>query len=374
MSGLVDYVLWRGDVSFSVSPFNKIDALIFSQLVYLNFKGIVPETFDEAVELSQFSEDKIDKKIEKKLAKKLGPYINPENLTLLKVCADSKRFASLKLTAFRDIYSKKNCEQFAAFTVQGKDFSCVCYRGTDETIIGWKEDFALGYMDCIPSQTDALEYLSEAMSKLKGKMILSGHSKGGNNAMYAAFKIADADKKRITSIYNFDGPGFIREILDSSAFKKIAGKIHSVYPECSIVGMFFEHPDNYEIAESSRHIVMQHDPFSWEILGTSFVNKEDFEDESVFFYKTFNKWYSGLSKEQMKSVTDKMFGVILNTGVETLSDMEKDPLHHSGKILNELLKMESKDRRDILNLAKMFIKSGKGNFPLFENFKLSLKS
>ncbi len=374
MSGLVDYVLWRGDVSLAYSPFNKIDALVFSQITYLNFKGILPESFSESVDLKYFNEKILDKKTEKKLKKNLGPYISPDTFTLLKLCAASVRYGDLKITGFRDIFSKKNCEQFSAFTVSGKNFNCVCFRGTDESIIGWEEDFALSYCDVIPSQTDALEYLKDAMTELKGKFILTGHSKGGNVGMYAAYNVPDKFKKRILTVYNFDGPGFKKEILESEDFKKIEDKIYSVYPGCSIVGMFFEHPKYFEIADSNRHIVMQHDPFTWGIQGNSFINQDKFEDESVFFYKTFNKWYLELSKEQMKSVTERMFGIILNTGVEKLSDIEKDPIVNSAKILNELLKIDFKERHEVLKLVNMFLKAGKGNFPLFESFKPSFSS
>ena len=374
MADLIDYVLWRGDVSLKYSPFNKVDALVFSQLSYLNWKGIIPDSFSESVELKVLAELLQDKKVEKKLIKNLGPYINPDTFKLLKLTALSERFKNLTLSGFRDIYSKRYCEQFAAFTVSGIGFNCVCYRGTDETVIGWKEDFELSYMDVIPSQTDALKYLEDSMKSLKGKFYISGHSKGGNNAMYAAINCSDSNKKRISAVYNFDGPGFHRDILESSDYKKVEKKIHSVYPECSIVGMFFEHTDQYEIAESNRHIVMQHDPFSWGITANGFVNKNQFEDESVFFYKTFNQWYAELSRDQLKNITDKMFGIILNTGVETLSDMEKDRLHNSAEILKELLKVDSKDRREVLKIANMFLKAGKGNFPLFDSFKPSFGS
>lgn len=374
MAGLVDYVVWRGDVSLENSPFNVVDALVFSQITYLNLKDFVSESFLDSVELSKMSPIINDKKSVRKLKKHLGPYISPDTYTLLKLCSESKRYGSLKIGGFREVFDKKKCEQFAAFTVSGKNFNCVCYRGTDESIMGWQEDFALSYSDFIPSQIDALEYLKDAMVSLKGKFILSGHSKGGNIAMYSAINGSDKMKKRISNVFNFDGPGFSKEILKSENYQKVSEKIYSVYPECSIVGMFFYHSDKFEIAESSERIVMQHDPFSWSVTPFGFVNKKNFDDESVFFYKTFNKWYAELSLDEIKNVTEKMFGIIYKSGIETLSDMENDKLHNSAKILNELMKIDFKERHEVLKLVSLFLKAGKGNFPLFESFKPSFSS
>lgn len=368
MAGLIDYVFWRGDISFESSPFNKVDALIFSQISYLNLKDFIPEGFDEEMVLEDFASF-VDVRAQKKLKKTLGPLINPETFDLLMAVSKSERFGKLKLCGFRDIFSKKNCEQFCAFTVKGKGWNCICFRGTDETVIGWKEDFYLGCMDQIPAQKDALIYLGDALDSLKGKFYVAGHSKGGNEAMYVAINATPKQKKKITKVFNFDGPGFVREIIESENFKSVSDKIVSIYPECSIVGMIFHHPSNYDIVESSEFIVMQHDAFSWNILGTDFVKKDKFKDESVFFHATFNQFYSEMSRQQMKSITDKMFGLLLNAGVRTLDDIEEDMLQVSAKVIYELYQLESHERHEIKKVAGMFLKAGKGNFPLFNSFK-----
>jgi len=371
MAGILDYVTWRGDISLDYSPFNKIDALIFSQISYLNLKEFIPESFDEEVPLENFSVF-VDLKSEKKLKKTLGPLINPEIYNLLIEAARSERFGELRLCGFREFYSKKNCEQFCAFTVRGKGWNCVCFRGTDDTIIGWKEDFYLGCLDQIPSQKHALEYLSDAMNSLKGKFYTAGHSKGANEAMYVAINALPKQKKRIVNVFNFDGPGFVKEVIESENFKSVSDKIISVYPECSIVGMIFYHPEKFDIVESSEFIVMQHDAFSWNLCGNDFVKKDEFEEESVFFHSTFNQFYSEMSRQQMKDITDKMFDLFLNAGVRTLGDIDKEKLQVSAKVIHGLHQLSGSERKEILNVAGLFLKAGKGNFPLFNSFKPSL--
>ena len=371
MADLIDYVTWRADVTFDYSPFNKIDALIFSQISYLNLKGFVPEDFDDEITLEDFASF-VDVRAQKKLKKTLGPLINPETFDLLMAASKSERFGKLKLCGFRDIFSKKNCEQFCAFTVKGKGWNCICFRGTDETIIGWKEDFYLGCMDQIPAQKDALDYFTDALDSLKGKFYVAGHSKGGNEAMYVAINATLKQKKKISKVFNFDGPGFVKETMESENYKNISDKILSVYPECSIVGMIFHHPSNFDIVESSEFIVMQHDAFSWNIMGNDFVKKDKFKDESIFFHATFNQFYAAMSRQEMKNITDKLFDLFLNTGCRTLDDIDDDKLQVSAKVLYELYQLDSRDRKEIKKMAGMFLKAGKGNFPLFNSFKPSI--
>lgn len=371
MNNFLDYLKWRGDLSFEKSPFNKIDALILSQISYLNFKGLIPESFNESILISDFSE-MFDSRFEKKLKKYLGTLINQETYDLLVECSRSERFGSLKLCGFRDFYSKKKCEQFAAFTVVNKDWNCVCFRGTDNTIIGWKEDFYLGCVDETFSQKDAVEYFTDATESCKGNFYIAGHSKGGNEALYTAVNSSSKDKKRILKVFNFDGPGLPLKVLNSKEFAQVADRIESVYPECSIVGMIFYHPEKIEIVESSQFLVMQHDAFSWNILGTDFIRKENFEDESVFFHATFNEFYENLTWEEMKLITDKMFGILLSTGCKTLDELDDDKIQNSLKIISELTKLDKADRHEIKKLSNIFIKAGKGNFPLFNSFKFSM--
>lgn len=368
MATIIDYVKWRGDIPFEVSPFNKIDALIFTQISYLSLGDYVPGDFSESVTLEELVK-KIPEKRIMHLMDGLGYFINKGCSDILFLCAKSKRFSKIKLTAYRDIFSLQKEEQFAAMTFLLDDISVVTYRGTDETIIGWKEDFNLGYMDEVPAQSDAVAYFREALEKLPGKMILTGHSKGGNEALYASIRCSDSEKERIQKVYNFDGPGLSKEILESEDYRKVEERILSVYPECSIVGMIFNHPPKFEIAKSDEFIVMQHDAFSWEVLGTEFVLQEDFTEESRFFHKTFNEWKESLPPDQIKEFVDTIFGVILNTGATSVNDFNDEKLQYSAKTVHEMHKVDFKKRIEILKVANMFLKAGKGNFPLFDVFK-----
>lgn len=41
MANIMDYMDWRGDLSFEADEFNEVDNLILAQLAYVDFEGIV---------------------------------------------------------------------------------------------------------------------------------------------------------------------------------------------------------------------------------------------------------------------------------------------------------------------------------------------
>ncbi|MBQ4347238.1 MAG: DUF2974 domain-containing protein, partial [Firmicutes bacterium] len=81
------------------------------------------------------------------------------------------------------------------------------FRGTDHSLVGWKENFNMSYEDVVPSQRDAMYYLDKMAQEYKGNIRLGGHSKGGNLAIYAAAHCRVKVRERIFAIYNNDGPG-----------------------------------------------------------------------------------------------------------------------------------------------------------------------
>ncbi|MCF0242525.1 MAG: DUF2974 domain-containing protein, partial [Treponema sp.] len=281
----------------------------------------------------------------------------------------SKRFRNVLASGYWDILDGTKPEQFAAITFSYKRTNLVSFRGTDDTLIGWKEDCILAYASEIPSQLEAVKYLEEAMKKCGGDFILAGHSKGGNEAVYAAMHSDKSRRKRIRTVYNFDGPGFKDDVFNSAEYKCISNKIHSVYPECSFVGMIFNSTDNYEISESSEKIVMQHDPMSWNVYGTDFVHKDDFSKESRLFKNTFNEWTGELTGEQIIEFTEILFKVIGATGAKSTKDLEVNRIQKSAKIVHELASLDRKKREGLWKMIRMFMKIGRGYFPMLDIFR-----
>ncbi len=359
MANIQDYINWRGDLTFSNSDFSRIDALILCQITYLNFDGLLSDyDFTENVSLFDLAQRFKNAK-DFKTRKDTGLLINKNTASFFLKLAETVRFKDIKITGYTSKIDLAIEEQFAAATYilpDGKIF--ICYRGTDDSIVGWKEDFNLAIEEEVPAQKDAVEYLKNAAKSLKGKLMIGGHSKGGNLAIYACAKCENKIKSRITCIYNNDGPGFYSSRVNSPEFQEIKEKINSSYPRFSIVGMLFEHVGKQNFVESDETGIMQHDPFSWHILGSDFVLLENNDDASKFFHNTFNEWIKTISPEQREVFVDTIFKVIESTDAKTNTELESNLAKNSVKILRTINRLDPEMRKICRKTIIEFLKAG----------------
>ena len=365
MADFFDYLEWRGDLSFESAPFNKIDALLLSQISYSLFDGVVPSDFKERKTFSQVAKDfaalpDYEERIN------IGFLINKRCSELMFKTAESERFRNIELCGFRSIYCEKNVEQFAALTfiIDGKPV--IAIRGTDDTIVGWKEDFNIAWLPQIPAQKDALEYFAEAAEELKGDFVMVGHSKGGNLVINTAVNCGNKLQRRIDKVYNFDGPGFAKDFFETDSYKAVEDRIYSFYPEFSVVGMIFHHPNFYEIVKSDGFAFWQHDPMLWQISGKEFVNAGEFTDESKIFYNAFNEWIDKLDVEQKKNFVDTMFCILEASGAKTNNEIEKDALKCTAKMLAAYAEMDKERKKELRNILGMFKDVIADDIPIFK--------
>ena len=220
---LIDYLEWRGDLPFSKSAFCDVDALILCQLSYLDFDGLLSADFSKKTSVKDlWAAFKSSPDFKKRCD--LGALISQRTVRLLELCAASARFGKLFMSGYVSKIDLQNEEQFSAVAFFEKPRSAnpfVAFRGTDDTIVGWKEDFNLAIEESVPAQRDALAYLEGAAKKTRGKILVGGHSKGGNLAVYSSAFVAPKVQRRLERVYNFDGPGFRREIIEDARLKKI---------------------------------------------------------------------------------------------------------------------------------------------------------
>ena len=251
MPNILDYLTWRGDVPFSVSPPNEVDNYIHCKIGTLDFTGIVPEN-ELYVPLPQAVEAYFAAGGAEKLGALSSPYIAP----MVKRLPETVRFREVMLTGFRQVYDEKKTEQFSALTLRlpgGQHY--VTFRGTDDTIVGWKEDCLLTVMDEIPAQRDAVEYLTWAASVYPGKIAVGGHSKGGNLAMYAAAMAPESVQERIGNIYNNDGPGFQEKILQTEGYRRIKPRIKTILSQNAMVGTLLWNDCDYTVVKSTAALL-----------------------------------------------------------------------------------------------------------------------
>lgn len=353
MADVFDYLKWRGDLRLSQDGFNNIDAVILSRLSYIQLDGIVGdgEPLSLKAAADRFFAD--EKRPEQVLWK--------GDAELLRATADSNRFGDLTLSDYINIIDGDSRMQFSAVVIDlggGRRF--LSYRGTDNTLVGWQEDFAMFCHFPLPSQQKALDYFEAEAARFDGRFILGGHSKGGNLAVYAAAFCDDHLRGRIDAVYSLDGPGFERKNLENSAFEDICDKIHTYVPQSSVFGMMLEHQEAYTVVQSRRKGFMQHDIYSWEVDRTDLISLPKTTATSAFFDHTLTSFIDGMTFEEREQLAEGVFEILNSADVVTFDEMLENMMKSIGKFLGSMKNMDSDTRSLILSqIGKLLKHAGK---------------
>ena len=340
MGKLLDYIRWRGDLSFEQCPFNPIDAAVFTQLVMLDLDGIA--NLDKGITIKTAYQKYIDKGYD--IDEPVGLLISNNFNYLFRDIALSPRYKDLILCNYERVYEEKNPCQFAALTVRFNDFVLISYAGTDDTIVGWHEDFELLYLDEIPSHRHAIDYLNRVSQKYQKKLVLCGHSKGAHLAMNSMLRADNKLSKKITSVYCFDGPGINKKLYENIKISDNLSKIVSYIPYRSSIGKLFDHYEAYKIVDSSANLLFQHDLFTWHLLRNDFIYKEEVSPDSLYMDEHFKKLIANLDVHQSEIFVNALFKVFYLTGSKTLTELSKN----AGKILPGVVKL-NKEEKNLFN-------------------------
>ncbi len=313
---IIEYVRAFGDDPFKARPFGEVDSLVLSELVYFNFTGILNEDAPRKTiaELKPFAE----KLIENTLLPK-------NNARLIDALAQSARFSSIRLGYFKEYNDEAAEVRFAALTCILPDGTAyIAYRGTDITLLGWKEDFNMAFRRKIPSQTIAVEYLNAVTERETGKLIVGGHSKGGNLAVYAAVyampRVADA----LVAVYDHDGPGFQESIFETAEYRRVADRIFKTVPQDSLVGILLFHSQNYRVVLSKSVLIGQHNPFAWAVADDgTFVELPKTTAGSRRLDRTLQDWGETIDDATRRKLVEALYTVILGSGATTVPEFRK---------------------------------------------------
>ena len=352
MANLLDYLDWRGDLTLEQAPFNEVDNLILAELSFVDFKGIVPPPGEgDSVPLHQAAEAFFDT-IPAGETIDMGVLVPAAIPDMLRKMAASRRFRDMKLNCFVSWLDTEKAEQFAALTIEtGDGLLYLSFRGTDDTLAGWKEDFLLACLPEIPAQKMAVQYVRDVARQYPRKRLrLGGHSKGGNLAVYAGVFCPESVQKRIIAVWSNDGPGFHTDLLDLPEHQRIAERIYSIVPKSSVVGMLLEHEEDYTVVDSSQQGLMQHDGFSWEVLGDHFVKLRSVTRQGHLNDLTLKEWVHNMPLDQREKFVDGLFTVLSASGAVTLTDLKEESLKAAGAMVRAMKDME-KDTRDALIYA-----------------------
>lgn len=322
MGTLYDYIKWRCDLTFLEAPLNEVDSLIFSLLSYLDLKGIVADTHQgatvpiRAAANAFFSKNPDPRKIS------MGVIVPNGIVRLFRTVKDTRRFRNVEMKAHINMIDTKREMQFSATTfLPGDGSTLVAYRGTDDTLVGWKENFNMSFMSVVPAQETAVQYLNEAAKHSDGNIRITGHSKGGNLAVYAAVYCEPTAKKRLTEVWNNDGPGFRSGFLNDPMYLETRPIIKTLVPQSSVVGMLLEHDENYTVIKSRQTGVFQHDGLTWEVMAGSFIHLKDVSGESKRTDRNLNEWIQKMTPEQREQFVEALYQILSSDNAATLTEL-----------------------------------------------------
>ena len=350
MANIVDYIHWRGDLTFRQSPFCEADNLILSYLAYVNIDGIDAVTGKNSATVEELSRRFFEMHTEEELKEdksfiRLVPY-------MMKAMAESDRFRGAVVRNYVNETVTEAEQQFSALEVMLEDkTSYIAFRGTDDTIVGWKEDFNLSN-GIVPAQEAAVRYINTIAGFGRRKIRTGGHSKGGNLAVYAAAKCSPRIKRRIIEIYDNDGPGFTADFLADRDLLAVVPKIKRFIPEYSVIGMLLGHVVEPVIVSSSQKGIFQHDGLSWEVMGPRFVYKEKLSKKAESFNDTLHKWIDGMDNSQRDILIHDLFSVLEATGVRTLTEVQSGGLKSVRAMLRQIESLNPSSRGMVEELLK----------------------
>ncbi len=352
MANVCDYVKWRGDLELKNDEFNEIDGLILSRLSYFPFEQLTEE--NEEITIEEFA-----KRFEQADQTTLR-ILWEDDKYLIPLLGKSARFGKMLVTNMVNKFNKEEERQFFAVTVVMPDNTIfVTYRGTDDTLVGWKEDFNMSFKAHIASQRDSAQYVNEIAKRYKQKIRIGGHSKGGNLAVYAAAFANKTVKNRIINVYNNDGPGFIEEITDTNEYKEAINKVHTYIPQSSVIGRLLNHEEKYTIVQSVQKGLMQHDLYSWQLEGKKLVSLAEVTNGSQFVDKTLKEWLKEIEPKQREIVIDAIFEIINTTDANSFKEIKERLFTDVRLMLKKYQSLDDESKKMIMEFFQTLIRTAK---------------
>ena len=355
MGNIFDYLEWRCDLSFDADPFNEVDNLVLSELAYTDFDGILSMDGGE-VSLQDACQAFFRRHThEEILANKSFTAKAP---LLMEKMLCGARYRDIRLCRYLDETETDRDMQFAAVTILLPDRTAfIAFRGTDGTLVGWKEDFNLSFMPETEGQRRAIRYLDQVGGDFPGSLRVGGHSKGGNLAIYAAAFCRQEVQDRILAVYSNDGPGFQQETLQAEGYQHILPRVISIIPETSIIGLLLSSSAKHHVVKSSQSGILQHDGFSWNVSGNHFVPAE-LTKTSRLVRKSLGDWLGQMSEADRQAFTEIIFSLFESTGADSFSEISQQKWKSAEVMLGTLRKMPKEKQMEILSCLQQLGASG----------------
>lgn len=347
-----DYLRWRGDLTFAQDSFNEVDNLVLCIIAYLNFRRF-PELksreADKAVPLGDV--------VARMTAEDEQQGLSPNDyIPLMRLAAESQRFGGVRMLGYEAVRDEEKEMQLDAVSFLIPDGTLFCaFMGTDRSLVGWKENLNLSFMDAVPAQTGAVAYVEDMARHCPDRPLrIGGHSKGGNLAAYAALHIDGAlQRTRLLDAYNNDGPGFRKDVTDTEEYRRVAAKLHTYIPASSIVGVLLEHAEDYEVVDSTARSIMQHEPLSWCVEGPRFVHLGQRSQLGQLSDGVLREWIGSMSSREREQFSRAFFDILSRGGrTKTLEDLRSGGLAAGAALIREYAGADEEKKKIISEIFR----------------------
>lgn len=391
---IIDYVRTRTG-SFDERPFNDVDALVLASLAYQTMPDVVPTLADwerrygttTARWRTLMSDPKTALRHPLNSLRALrqpdfpattladaAADLHPQDFdhnagytgladpklteALFAAMARNPRFSSIHVGAVDERFSREHQTQFAAMTLLLPDGTLVVsFRGTDTSFVGWKEDFNMAFQYPVPAQQLAADYVTRVARLWQGDLVLLGHSKGGNLAVYAALQAGDDVLPRIRRVYSLDGPGFPSDVVAGDRYRAVADRIVKIVPDSSIVGMILDSPEHCVVVKSNEYGPMQHLAFSWQVDRDRFVTVPEVSVTSREFKRSLDRMLNEMTPEQLERAVDAMFKVLAASDEHGLIGLMEAGPKTIPAMLGAFAGLTDEERQHILEAAGILLKA-----------------
>lgn len=347
MASISAYIKNYGNKTFFEEPFNEIDNVIFSSLIYLNYEGIVSE--NRKYIMLQEAGIKYLEKYNFFEVSKLG-IAQKVSYLLLKQVVNTIRYKDVLMYNFNYIADENSQFGAVCFKVK-KNFIYVAYEGTDNLLSGWKEDFKLSYEFPVTAQTLAIEYINKSIKIFDRNIIVGGHSKGGNLALVSSMYCKKSVNRKIKKVYSNDGPGLRREQIESERYKKIKNRFIHIVPNYSYVGVLLRN-DTFKVIKSTRRDFMAHSVSTWQTNGTSFI-ESSLSKISKNLKESIILWLDQHNDEQREKMITNVFKAFEKSGIKDINDFFN--IKNSFNIVKNIRNIDDETKNLIINLIKFNI-------------------
>lgn len=351
MPNIMNHAMDVGHLSLEERPFDELDALVLSQLVYLPLKGFMGR--EDTCTIEQAWEYICEHAVPDPL-----DAFQKKRYQLFEVCAELPRYAYWNVCDYVDEIDQEREMQFCACAYDlHNGCRCLAFRGTDMSLVGWKEDFNLSFTT-VPSQHEAAEYAQRVSMDHGDVLYFCGHSKGGNLAVYAAAATDASTRERIRRVYSFDAPGVDEGTLNSPGYALVSERIDSYLPQSSIVGMLLNYHPVYTVVRANTIGVLQHDTMTWQVRDGAFVELEGVDHTAKITDETIHAWLAGIEPEERRQLVDTLYDVVEASRAQLVTELVADWKESANRMLEAFRDLSPAFKKNVRRILRSLFATG----------------